>query len=61
MTWRKEIPGKGWSSPVVAGGRIYLTTAVPGTPLVDNSLRAVCLDAKTGDVVWDVEVFKQDG
>jgi outer membrane protein assembly factor BamB len=34
---------------------------VPGTPTADNSLRAVCLDAKTGNVIWDVEVFKQQG
>jgi hypothetical protein len=27
----------------------------------DISLRAVCLDAATGAVVWDVEVFAQDG
>ena len=27
----------------------------------DHSLRALCLDAKTGKVLWDVEVFRQDG
>ncbi|MDY3558701.1 PQQ-binding-like beta-propeller repeat protein [Gemmata sp. JC673] len=57
VTWRKEVPGVGWSSPVVAGGRVYLTTAVPQSG--GYSLRAVCLDAKTGGTVWDVEVFKQ--
>jgi outer membrane protein assembly factor BamB len=61
VTWRKEIAGLGWSSPVVAGGRIYLTTAVPGDGQGDYSLRALCLEAKTGEVVWDKEVFKQDG
>src|SRR5262245_11596767 len=25
VTWRKELPGNGWSSPVVVGGKIYLT------------------------------------
>ena len=28
VTWRKELPGVGWSSPVAVGGKIYLTTAV---------------------------------
>jgi outer membrane protein assembly factor BamB len=60
VTWRKEIPGLGWSSPVVAGGKIFLTTATPGDAKGAYSLRALCLDAKTGDVAWDVEVFKQD-
>lgn len=27
--WATEIPGTGWSSPVVAGGHIWLTTAEP--------------------------------
>ena len=31
VAWRTAIPGAGWSQPVVADGRIYLTTAiVPG-------------------------------
>ncbi|MBX9582526.1 MAG: PQQ-like beta-propeller repeat protein [Gemmataceae bacterium] len=63
VAWRTEIPGQGWSSPVVAGGRVYLTTAVPqgDGPKPDQSLRAVALDAASGKVVWDVEVFRQDG
>jgi outer membrane protein assembly factor BamB len=28
LAWRTPLPGNGWSQPVVAGGRIYLTTAV---------------------------------
>ncbi len=58
VSWRKELPGLGWSSPVVAGGKIYLTTAVPEGG--GYSLRALCLNAKSGSVEWDREVFKQD-
>ncbi|MFO0903963.1 MAG: PQQ-binding-like beta-propeller repeat protein [Pirellulales bacterium] len=62
VSWKQAIPGSGWSSPVVAQGRIYLTTAVPPTPeSKDLSLRTLCLDAKTGQVLWDVEVFQQNG
>ncbi|MFK7736276.1 MAG: PQQ-binding-like beta-propeller repeat protein [Pirellulaceae bacterium] len=28
VRWKVPIPGKGWSSPVIADGRIWLTTAV---------------------------------
>src|ERR1041385_6748617 len=28
-TWQTEIPGRGWSSPIVIGNRIWLTTAEP--------------------------------
>src|SRR5687767_3617236 len=59
VAWKALIPGRGWSSPVLAGGRIYLTTAVgdPGTPA---SLRALCLDAGGGKILWDFEVFTPD-
>ncbi len=29
VSWRTELPGAGWSSPVVGDHRIYLTAAVP--------------------------------
>jgi outer membrane protein assembly factor BamB len=63
VAWKQDIPGKGWSSPVVVDGRIYLTTAVAqGTgKKSDQSLRALCLDAKDGKILWDEEVFKEDG
>ncbi|HVK19029.1 MAG TPA: PQQ-binding-like beta-propeller repeat protein [Fimbriiglobus sp.] len=63
VAWKVEVPGKGWSSPVVAGGRVYLTTAVPQGDgrSADQSLRALCLDTTTGSTLWDREVFKQDG
>ena len=63
VTWRKELPGVGWSSPVAVGGKIFLTTAVPeGDGAKPNySLRTLCLDAKTGEIVWNKEVFKEVG
>jgi outer membrane protein assembly factor BamB len=61
VAWRKRIPGKGWSSPIVKGGFIYLTTAVPGEGRSNQSLRALCLNAKTGETIWDTEVFRQEG
>jgi outer membrane protein assembly factor BamB len=63
VAWKTTIPGKGWSSPVVADGKIYLTTAVPvdDSPKADQSLRALCLDAANGSILWNVEVFRQDG
>src|SRR5215475_14696554 len=26
VEWSQEIPGRGWSSPIVTGGRVYMTT-----------------------------------
>lgn len=55
--WRQAIPGNGWSSPVIVGGKIYLTTAVPNAD--GHSLRVLCLDIKEGKTLWNVEAFKQ--
>lgn len=58
VVWKKAIPGLGWSSPAVSGGRVYLTTAVPrGQGL---SLRALALDSKSGEIVWDQEIRAVD-
>jgi outer membrane protein assembly factor BamB len=27
VEWAQEIPGRGWSSPIVTGGKVYVTTA----------------------------------
>jgi outer membrane protein assembly factor BamB len=60
VVWKKWPAGSGWSSPVVAGGKVYLTSAeaIPGSK--DLSLRASCLAAKDGALVWGKEVFRQD-
>ena len=60
--WKAAIPGKGWSTPIVDGGRVFLTTAVPSgeDPPARQSLRAICLDATSGATLWDKEVFSKD-
>ena len=60
VVWKIEVPGKGWSSPVLSGGKLYLTTAT-GDPKEGNvSLRAIALDAATGRTLFDTEVFRPD-
>ncbi|MEP3478109.1 MAG: PQQ-binding-like beta-propeller repeat protein [Fuerstiella sp.] len=59
ITWKVELPGMGWSSPIVADGHIYVTAAVPGSKS-SLSLRTMKLKAASGQVVWDNEVFEID-
>lgn len=61
VVWRREVPGGGWSSPVVVGGTVYLTAAVPIPDSANLSLQARAYDAKTGEPKWDREVFVQEG
>ena len=44
----------GWSSPTFVENQIWLTTALDG----GKSLRALCLDKKTGKTIHDIEVLK---
>jgi outer membrane protein assembly factor BamB len=61
VVWKRAIPGKGWSSPVVVAGRIYLTSSVPTKDGSDQSLETLCLDAADGKILWEKEIFHQDG
>ena len=58
VVWKTPIEGLGWSSASVVDQRVYLTTAV--TMGEGLSLRALALDAKTGQVVWDRKVWAVD-
>jgi outer membrane protein assembly factor BamB len=55
IAWRAELPGEGWSSPIVWGDRVFVTTATDE----GVSCRVLCLDRRTGAVQWNHEVFQQ--
>src|SRR5689334_23308437 len=67
VTWKVPVPGRGWSSPVVAGGRVWLTTALHrgatsgagarADAINGASLRVLAFDAATGREVVNVEAF----
>ena len=57
LAWKVALPGRGWSSPILAKGRLYLTAAREGA---DTTLHALCLDAADGRTLWDTEVFQPD-
>ena len=60
IAWKGEIPGRGWSSPVLSKGRVYLTCAVGETDGSNVSLHALCIDAANGHTIWDAEVFQPE-
>jgi outer membrane protein assembly factor BamB len=37
VRWAVEVPGRGWSSPIVWNGRVYLTTAIGAKPFKQPS------------------------
>src|SRR5436190_13011514 len=54
IVWKVPIHDSGWSSPVVWGDQIWLTTAT------DDGKRsyAVCVDRQSGKVVHDLKLFE---
>lgn len=56
VAWKQSVPGAGWSSPVVSGGRVHLTAGIAGAA-GNPALHALCFDAATGRLEWDTEIF----
>ena len=55
VEWKTPVPGRGWSTPVVVDGRIWLTT---GTADGGGELRLLAFDAGSGEETLNVEVFR---
>ena len=55
VVWKTRVPGSGWSSPAVAGGRVWLTTALKDR---GSSLRVLAFDVESGREVVNREVFR---
>jgi outer membrane protein assembly factor BamB len=72
LAWQISLPGRGRSSPVVLGDRLWLTLAVeqgvvrkrigPDDMQTANhvALEALCLDSKTGKLLWRSNLFEVD-
>lgn len=56
IAWKTPIHDLGYSTPVVWGDQIWLTTATED----GRTLYAVCVDANTGAVVHDIAVFQPE-
>ena len=56
VKWKTEIPYRGWSTPVVMGGEVWMTTAT-----VDgHDFFAIGVDAETGRIRFHEKVFHSD-
>jgi outer membrane protein assembly factor BamB len=56
VAWKVPVPGRGNSSPVVWGDRIFLTTAVPtgsSGPQSEQRFMVLAYDRKTGKQLWE--------
>ena len=54
IRWKTPLPGTGWSTPVIGGGRIWMTSAEDD----GKKLLGICVDAKSGRVLRSRVVFE---
>lgn len=53
VAWKTPIHGRGWSTPVIQGGRIWMTTATDD----GREMFVVCVDRETGRILLDRKLF----
>lgn len=54
IVWKTPIHGKGWSSPVIWDGQIWLTTATKD----GKTMSALCVDLESGKVLRDLVLHR---
>ena len=54
VVWKTAVHGRAWSSPVVWGDQIWMTTATED----GLAMFAVCVDLRTGKVRRDIKIFE---
>jgi outer membrane protein assembly factor BamB len=52
ILWKVKMPGPAASTPIVSGGKVFVSTADEAA----KKLLGLCLDRKTGDIVWQKEL-----
>ncbi|MFC1758414.1 PQQ-binding-like beta-propeller repeat protein [Planctomycetota bacterium] len=52
--WRKDLPGRGPSGPIVVDGRVFVTCSSGSQ---QEQLHVVCFDAKSGDQLWHRQIW----
>jgi outer membrane protein assembly factor BamB len=56
VVWKTQIPHRGWSTPVVMGDQVWLTTAT----LDGHDFFAIALDANSGNILFNTNIFHSD-
>ena len=64
IAFRVELPGTGWSTPIIANDRIYVSAALENVSAKKPSdkrydLALLILDAKSGELLKQVKLFEQ--
>ena len=53
IAWKVSLPGKGASSPVIVGDRVYVTSQTD-----ESALHLLAVERATGKLLWDREIAR---
>jgi outer membrane protein assembly factor BamB len=56
IRWKTAIPHRGWSTPVIMDGQVWLTTATED----GHDYYAICVDAESGEIRHNKHLFHHD-
>ena len=54
VRWKTAIHGRGWSSPIVLGNQVWMTTATED----GRQLYGVAVDRESGKIIYDLKLFE---
>lgn len=54
IAWTAKLPGPSAATPVVSGDRVFVSSTDPNA----ETLKALCFDRKTGELLWQHDVAK---
>src|SRR5687768_18465015 len=55
VVWKVEVPGEAWSSPIVFGDQVFVTTTTES----GVNCHLLAFDLKSGKQQWNKKVFEQ--
>jgi len=63
IAWRTELPGQGWSSPVIGDAVVYVSAAIPRSddPASDYDLALILVSVESGEVIRVSNLIAQEG
>lgn len=56
IKWKVPIHGRGWSTPVVWGDQIWMTSALEN----GQEMFAICISNRTGQILHDIKIFENE-
>jgi outer membrane protein assembly factor BamB len=56
VVWKTPLHGRGWSSPVIWGNQLWMTTATED----GKQQFALCVDRETGKILHDIPLFDNE-